>query len=208
VFVLAIGLLLYALFSALDAILHHDREAPAAKRWGDRALSAWGVVVYGAFSGYCFTTAVSAQGGHQRASKSERRNTQWSAEVLRWPAGWLWLGLLGLLLLVISFFLVTRCVRRSFRPRLQREQMRPWVWRLAMVLGVLGYLGRAELFAIVGWFVLDAAITDAPSKGQGVDGSIRLLANGAAGPFVLGALAVMLVAYGWYMLIESRHRSV
>src|SRR5690242_11520922 len=50
--VLAVGLLLYALFSLVDALLHHDAEAPAAKRWGDRALSAWGFVVYGAFSGF------------------------------------------------------------------------------------------------------------------------------------------------------------
>jgi MFS family permease len=206
--VLAVGLLLYALFSLLDAILHHDDESPSAKRWGDRALSAWGVVVYGVFSGYCFRTATSSSGGKQTSVQSDAQHAQWAARVLRWPAGWFWLGALGAILLIIAFFLVTRAARRSFRPRLEHDRMRPFAWRLTLVLGTVGYLGRAGLFAIVGWFILHAAIENDPEQGQGVDGAVRLFANSAAGPYALWLLAAAVAAYALYMFAEFRYRHV
>ena len=206
--VLAVGLLLYALFSLLDAILHHDDESPAARRWGDRALSAWGLVVYGAFSAYSFMTAFSRQGGTKSAAQQDRQDAQWSARVLRWPAGRLWLGLLGVVLVVIALFLISRAARRSFRPRLDRQAMSRRAWRAALITGTIGYLGRAALFATVGGCILRAAAENDPQSGQGVDGSIRILADSPAGPALLGLLAAALATYGCYMGIESRYRHV
>lgn len=207
-FVLAIGLLLYALFSLLDAVLHHDDESPAAKKWGDRALSAWGFVVYGAFSGYCFVSAATLSGGYGTSAADQYEHAKWSGDVLGWPGGAYYLGALGLVLMIIAAFLVSRAARRSFRPRLERERMSRRAWVVANVLGVVGYLGRAALFGIVGWFILHAAIENDPRKGQGVDGSLRLFADSSAGPLVLWAIAVALFGYGLYMFVETTYRRV
>jgi hypothetical protein len=207
-FVLAVGLVLYAAFSAVDALTHHDTESPAAKRWGDRALSAWGVAVYGAFSVYCFVTVGSAHPSGHGSARSQQQDRQWSARVLRWPAGRVWLALLGAVLLVIAAFLLTRAIRRSFRPRLERARMGTRTWRSVVALGTTGYAGRALLFGIVGWFVMSAAVEDDPQHGQGVDGSVRLLAAGPAGPPVLGVLTAGLVCYGAYLLLEAHYRRV
>lgn len=206
--VLGIGLLLYALFSVVDAVLHHDDESPDAKRWGDRALSAWGFVVYGAFGVYCFVTAASSRGGKQTAAQSDRQHTEWSATVLRWPAGWVWLGLVGVVLVVIAVFLISRAARLSFRPRLDRDAMSHGTWSAAMVSGAVGYLGRAGLFGLVGWFILHAAIENDPHKGQGVDGAVRMFADSTAGPYLLWLLVIGLGVYGLYLFIESRYRYV
>lgn len=205
--VFGIGLALYAVFSAVDAILHHDDESPAAKRWGDRALSAWGFVMYAAFSVYCFHLAAAPAGGPTSA-QDQRQKTQWSERVLRWPVGWLWLGLLGVVLLAMAAFLVSRVWRRSFRPRLDRDRMSDVMWRAAIVLGMVGYLGRAGLFAVVGGCVLSAAIENDARHGQGVDGSLRLLADSVAGVVGLWLLAAALVCYGGYVFIEARYRYV
>lgn len=207
-FILAFGLLFYALFSILDAVLHHDDESPSAKRWGDRALSAWGFVVYGAFSGYCFVAASSLQGGYGTSAADQYQHTKWAGDVLRWPGGVYYLGALGLILLIIAAFLVSRAARRSFRPRLERDRMSGRAWIVANVLGVLGYLGRAALFGIVGWFILHAAIENDPREGQGVDGSLRMFADSGAGPYVLWAVAVALFGYGLYMFVETAYRRV
>lgn len=204
---LAVGLAFYAVFSAVDAILHHDDECPAAKRWGDRALSAWGFVMYAAFSAYSFHVALSASGGTSSA-QDQRQKTRWSAEVLQWPAGWLWLGLLGALLLAMAAFLVSRAWRRSFRPRLDRRRMGTGAWRAAMVLGVVGYVGRAGLFGVVGGCVMSAAIENDPRHGQGVDGALRLLAESTAGTVALWLLAVALACYAAYVFLEARYRYV
>lgn len=205
--ILGVGLVLYAGFSAVDTILHHNDETPAAKRWGDRLLSAWGVVLYLLFAAYCFKT-VASDGSGQSSSKTDRQHTQWSASVLRWPAGWLWLGAAGVILLGIAAFLISRAWRRSFAERLHRKKMSPRMWLLAMALGAIGYLGRAALFGLVGWFILGAAIENDPDQGQGVNGAVRLFAQSAAGPYLLWVLAAMLFGYALYLFIETRYRRV
>lgn len=206
--VLAAGLLLYALFSLLDTVLHHNDESPAAKRWGDRALSAWGVVMYLAFAAYCIDVAVTTGSRRQTGSSDQHRTTQLSAEVLRWPGGVVWLGLLGTVITVMGVFLVARAARRTFRPRLQRQRMTRRAWITANVLGTLGYLGRAALFLIVGGCILAAAVEDDPRYGQGVNGAVRVLAADAAGRILLLAVAAMLVVYGLYLFVETRYRRV
>lgn len=207
-FVLGVGLVLYAVFSLLDALLHHNDESPTAKRWGDRSLSLFGFAMYGAFSAYCFTIALTAHEGRQSASKEDQQKARWSAKVLEWPGGPVWLGLLGVVLLVIFAFLVSRAIRRSFRPRLHRERMSTRMWRLAMITGAAGYLGRAALFGIVGGCILAAAIENDPKNGQGVDGSLRILATSTVGAPLLGLVALLLITYGLYLFIEMRFRHV
>lgn len=207
-FVLAIGMQLYALFSLLDAVLHHNDETPWAKRWGDRLLSAWGFVMYTGLAIYSAYTAVSTSGGTTTSAQDSAQKRQLSARVLRWPLGWLWLGLLGAVLLVFALFLVARALRRTFRPRLDRTRMSGKAWILANILGTVGYLGRAGLFAVVGGSIMSAAVTDDPAHGQGVNGSLRVLARTSPGPALLWALAAALVVYGAYMFVEMRYRRV
>lgn len=204
--VLGIGLELYALFSLLDALRHH--ESSDAERWGNRALAIWSLLLYAAFGIYCFHSALSGSSGGGNAGRSGREQSQWSARVLRWPAGWLWLGLIGTVLVIVAVVLVVRGVQLKFRDNLQRGRMGPRAWQAATVLGVVGQLGRAGAFALVGWFVLHAAFENDPKKGKGVDGSARMLANSTGGPVLLWALAVALAAFGLYLFLESRYRKI
>jgi hypothetical protein len=64
------------------------------------------------------------------------------------------------------------------------------------------------LFAVVGGCILSAAVEDEPSNGQGVDGAVRILAEGTAGVVLLWALAAMLFVYGCYVVVEARYRRV
>lgn len=206
--VLAVGLVLYALFSLIDTVLHHNDESPAAKRWGDRALSAWGFIMYSAFAAYCVDVALTTSSQPETASYEQRQKTQLSAEILRWPGGVFWLGLLGSLVLIMGIFLVARAARRSFRPRLERDRMSHRAWLIANALGTIGYLGRACLFLIVGGCILVAAVEDDPRYGQGVNGAARVFAGSTPGPVILGLVAAMLLVYGLYLFAETRYRRV
>jgi hypothetical protein len=206
--VLGTGLAMYALFSLIDTILHHDDESPRSKRWGDRALSAWGVVMYIGFSIYCFTAAASSSPSSESSAHDRSQKTHLARDVLRWPGGPFWLGLLATVFLAMAVFLVSRAGRRSFRPRLDRVRMSDRMWRIATVLGIIGYLGRAGLFGVVGGCVMYGAVEDAPRYGQGVNGAVRVIAGSTVGPPLLGILAALLAAYGLYMFVETRYRYV
>ena len=48
------------------------------------------------------------------------------------------------------------------------------------------------------------AVTFDPAKSTGLDGALRTLANRAYGPWLLGALALGLIAFGIYGLAAAR----
>ena len=56
-FLLGVGMLLYALFCVVDAIRNKDDEDSDFKRWAKRAASLWQAVIYIAFGIYCFVKA-------------------------------------------------------------------------------------------------------------------------------------------------------
>jgi uncharacterized protein DUF1206 len=206
-FALATGALCYALFSLFDAVMRHDFESEA-KKWGKRALSVWAFLTYGAFSIYSFVTAVSGKNESGSSRKEGAEQSQWSARVLRWPAGQLLLLAVGAALFVAAAALAVRAVRRKFRDRLDEHRMSRPVRQTTLTLGTVGLLGRGALFAIVGWFVADAAIDNDPSHGKGVDGSARAFADNSGGAALLWVVAIAVVAFGLYLLLEARYRRV
>jgi hypothetical protein len=207
VFLLGAGLAFYALFCVLDAVLHHEYSSDA-KRWARKGQAAGRAVIYGTLSVYAFYTAANPRNGSGSSAQENREQTHWSGRVLSWPAGWLWLGLLGVGLLAGAGYLVAKAVRRSFFEDVDESAMSRRARAVASVTGVTGFLGRAALFGMVGWFVLQAAIQDDPKDSQAVDGSVRTFADNPAGAAFLYVVAVALVAFGCYMFIEARYRKV
>lgn len=207
-FVLGVGLLLYALFLALDAVRHHNSDDSAWKRWAERVEPLFGCLLYLAFGAYCFVRVFTNNSKGRSARQSDRQQAQWSAQVLRWPAGWLWLGGLGVVLFVIAAVQLKRGLKRDFAHELEVGRMGPRIRTVGTALGIGGHVGRALMFGIVGWFILGAAIENDPKKGKGVDGAARILANSAFGPTLLAVLAAGLVAFGLYQFVEAKYRKV
>lgn len=207
-FVLGVGLLMYALFLALDAVRHHDDQTEQWKRWAERVEPLFGCVLYLLFGVYCIVRVFTNASNGQSARQTDRKQTQWSAEVLRWPVGWLWLGGLGVVLFVIAAVQLKRGCKRDFLDELKVGQMGRRIRSIGTGLGIAGHVGRALMFGIVGWFVLAAALENDPKKGKGVDGAARMLANSAFGPTLLAILAAGLAAFGLYQFVESKYRKV
>jgi hypothetical protein len=207
-FLLAVGMLLFAVFCVVDAVRNKgDSDDSEAKVWAKRGSSLWRAGLYTAFGIFCFVKVFAGSSGGS-SGHSNRRQSQWSAEVLRWPAGWFWLGALGVVLFVAAGVQVYRAVTRKFRKHLEEYRMSPRVRSIGTGLGVAGYLGRGGAYALVGWFVLHAAIENDPDKGKGVDGSARMLANSSGGPALLWILAALIFAFGLYLFVEARYRKI
>jgi Domain of Unknown Function (DUF1206) len=73
---------------------------------------------------------------------------------------------------------------------------------------VVGSWARAVVLVLVGVFVIAAAVTFDPRKARGLDASLRTLADRPYGPYLLGAVALGLVCYGAYVLLETVYRKV
>jgi hypothetical protein len=78
--------------------------------------------------------------------------------------------------------------------------------RAVEVSGRVGYAARGAAFGLVGWFLLVAGVQHDPSESRGLDESLRELLGRPHGPWLLGLLALGLVLFGSYRLLDSRFR--
>ena len=86
--------------------------------------------------------------------------------------------------------------------------MSPSVDQAFTAVGVVGHLARAVVFALIGWFLIKAAIDYDPDKAVGLDGALAKLASSAFGPVVLGIVAAGLIAFACYSVLDARYRRV
>ena len=60
--------------------------------------------------------------------------------------------------------------------------MGPTVDQAFTAVGVFGHLARAVVFALIGWFVIKAAIDYDPDKAVGLDQALAKLGSSASAP--------------------------
>jgi hypothetical protein len=206
---LAIGLAGYAVFSVLDAVLHHDEaEHGEARHWADRLVALWGAVLYAGFSVWTFQVAFSAHPGKADSGQSQSHKTSLTSHVLSWPAGQFWVALVATIIAVAAGLLFRRAVQRNFVERFDRHRVPRRAWQALQVLGVCGIAARAVAYLVVAGMIFTAAVADNPQDGQGLDGSLRTVAARAWGPYLLFPIALGFFCFGLYLFFETRYRRI
>ena len=196
--VMAIGLAAYALWRLVRAAVGHGREESDDFKERIGALGAG--IGYG---GLCFTAIkILAGSGGGNSGHPDKA----AAGVLGWPAGpWL-VGIAGAVVIVIGGDQLLTGFKQKFLEHSKTEQMSPAVRRAFTWLGVFGHVARGIVFALVGWFLIKAAIDFDPHKAIGLDGALAKLRHAGYGPALLGAVAAGLLGFGLYSLADARYR--
>jgi hypothetical protein len=142
------------------------------------------------------------QGGQGKGEK------ELTARVLDWPLGRWIVAAVGLAVVAAGVYNVYRALSRKFRKDLKEGQMGGEERRWYTVIGVLGHAARGVVFLLAGFFIVRAAWEYDPKEAIGLDGALAKLANAEYGPFLLGAVAAGLFAYGLFCLVQARYREV
>ena len=80
----------------------------------------------------------------------------------------------------------------------------PWF----KALGTVGHVARAVVFGLVAVFLLKASYDHKANEAIGLDGALAKLHNGAYGSWLLGAIALGLIAFSCFSLVEARYRRI
>jgi hypothetical protein len=72
--------------------------------------------------------------------------------------------------------------------------------------GQFGIAARAVVFVVVGIFLVRAGMQHDSSEAGGLQDSLAALARAPYGRYVLGVVALGLIAYGGYQLATARYR--
>ena len=198
---LAIGLAAYALWRLAQGLLDRDNEGEGAKGLAKRAGFLGRAVWYAAL---CALTVAKLAG----AGDSGGNEKQTTAGVLGLPLGrYIVLGV-GLAFLAAAAFNGYRAVTCKFNKKLKKGEMSDAEEAGATGVGIVGHLARGIVFGLVGAFLVKAAWEFDPKEAVGLDGALLEISQQPYGGFLLGSVAVGLIAYAIYCLVQAKYRRV
>ncbi|MDQ1558172.1 MAG: hypothetical protein QOD32_1232 [Pyrinomonadaceae bacterium] len=201
--VVAFGLLGYVIWRLVQAITDADDKGTNAKGIALRLGYTGSGLVY---AGLAYSAARILFGASDDGQPSAAES--WTARVMEFPFG-NWLVVLGGLSVIgYGLYQCYKGYTAKFRKRLKTGEMseRGILW--ATRSGRFGFIARGIVFLIVGGFLIVAAWHYDSSQAKGLDGALQVLIQQSYGKWLLGGVALGLVAYGLYMLIEARYRRI
>ena len=201
--IVAFGLVAYVIWRWVQAVTDADDKGTNAKGIALRIGYTGSGLVY---AGLAYSAARIVFGARDDGRPSAAKS--WTAKLMEFPYG-NWLVILAALGVVgYGLYQCYKGYKAKFRKRLKTNEMSERGVRWATRSGRFGFIARGVVFLIVGGFLIQAAWHYDSSKAEGLDGVLQALIQQSFGPWLLGGIALGLVAYGIYMLIEARYRRI
>ena len=196
---LAIGMLLYAAWRVVSALLPGGKDAKAmAHRIGYIASAA----MYVTFA----VTAIALARHTPTNANGNSKVTDISASFMKHSFGRVVIGAVGLIIIAVGLYRMSKGVKMDVDDELDLSGVSPVRRRWSERLGAIGEVGRGIGFALVGFFLLRSAMTYDPNQATGLDGALRRLATHSWGVFVVAIVGIGFAAYGIFCLATFTHR--
>ena len=195
---MVVGFAGYALWRFSEAAWGRRDETDETKRTLKRAGSAANGLLYLAFAVLTLRVVTTSSSGGGSASLT--------AKVLGWPGGQALVVAAGLVVVAIAVGLTVRGLRTDFEKHLNTASMSAQTFTAVRRLGQVGYVARGLVLALVGVFVIKAALDHEPGKAQGFDVALKSVAGAPFGQVLLMVAAAGLVCFGAYCVAEARYR--
>ncbi len=199
--VIALGMGGYALWRLLQATMDLEEKGNEAKGVVIRIGYMASGVAYASLALYTLKEVVGS------ASKEDTEKGL-SAWLLSNDSGALILGAIGLAVIGWGVWHFVKAYKEKFMKRVETGRMsgdeQIWMRRV----GKLGLSARGVVLITLGILVINAARHHDPNEVQGIDGALRELASQPYGAYILGVVALGLIAYGLYWAFNVRYRRI
>jgi uncharacterized membrane protein len=153
--------------------------------------------------GYAFLAYITygyIRGASQSANGSQ---TKMLASVMAVPMGRWAIGLLGLIVVAVGLYNIYLGFKAGFEQQFQTFDLTPKEAKLASDIGRFGTAARGVVFALVGVLIFLAGYHANPSQPVGMDAALATLMKQPYGIWLLGIVAVGLIAFGFYSLLSA-----
>ncbi len=202
--VIAAGVLTYAVWRLGQAVFGNGPEGGGSPSVKDRISNLASGLAYLGF--FAVSVEVLTGSGGNGSQSGEQRHA--AAGILGWPGGRFLIGLVGAGLVAVSAYQAYEALQDKFAQENKLGDMGETERRVFMLAGRIGLTARALVFALVGYFLIRAAIDFNPAKADGVDGALAQVHHQTFGPWLLGLVAVGLMIFAVFSILEARHRKL
>lgn len=196
--VVAVGLLGYVLWRFVSAFANPDGDGT-----GRRIYNFGTGVAHLALAIEAARLALAARGGGGGEDAPH-----WTAAVMAQPFGVIAVGIAGGAFILYGLYQAYRGITADIDRRLDLHRMSPGAVVWVIRLGRAGLVARGIVFGLIGVFLIVAALQSDPSEARGLGGALRTLQGETYGPWLLGAVAVGLIAYGLFQFVRARYRRI
>jgi len=195
--VTAIGLFGYALWRFIQAGFDPE-DSSAIKRIG--------YVASGAAHTMLGVTAIQMVTGGGGGGSSKKT---WLAKLMAVDTvGPILVGILGAFVLGYALYQVKKGWTEKFKKKLKTSNMSQGERKGATLSGRIGLVARGVVFAIVGGYVIKAAVAQDASSAKSVGGALSEIASQSYGVFLLAIVAIGLVAYAVLQFVMAKYRQI
>ena len=207
--IVALGLAGYALWRLVQAIRDPEHKGSDAKGIATRvgyAIS--GLIHAGLALAAGRLVFGSGSGGGGGGGGAEGGVDSRTAMLMQQPFGpWL-VGLVGVGIIGFGLYELYRAYKTDIAKRLHLWQLDTDTRRWVVRSGRMGYAARGVVFAVIGFFLIQAAMHHNPAEARGLGGALQSLQGESYGPWLLGIVALGLIAYGAFELVKARYRRI
>jgi type IV secretory pathway VirB2 component (pilin) len=147
-------------------------------------------------------TYAAIAGGRKQAhngAQSEQTH-EYVTKILSMNWGRWLVGIIGVLVIAVGLYQIYEGIRLHFdshiQPRSMSSQKAGWIKRA----GQFGTVARGVVFTMIGLFLFVAAIQNNPGEAKGFDEALLSLLQQPYGLWLMGAVAVGLIAFGIYSI--------
>lgn len=196
----AVGLIGYVIWRFVQAGMDTENKGSDAKGVAARIGYAISGIIYGAlaFTAVRLILNASSSGGSSQQSLAAR--------VMEQPFGRWLVGIVGVIVAGFGLYQIYRGYSKKFREKLRLQEMSATEEKWAVRVGQFGLAARGVVLAIIGFFVVYAAIQYNPNQVQGTQGALQFISQGPFGWILLAIIAAGLIAYGIFMFFQARYR--
>ncbi|MDQ8188291.1 DUF1206 domain-containing protein [Pelagicoccus sp. SDUM812002] len=197
--IIAAGLIGYSTWRFVQSILDADNHGTDGK----------GILIRGglAVSGIthtilAFTTAKIALNTSSGGGGSKETLV---ATILGWPGGPWIVGAIGLSIAGVGCAHIIKAIKEKYKDHLSVDEE---VMRKISPVCKFGLIARGIAFFIIAGMFIFAATTQDPDEAGGIKEVLNTVSSQPFGPYLLGALAVGLFAFGIYSITEALYRKI
>lgn len=195
--VVAAGLVGYAVWRVVSAIVDGERRGSEPTSVALRIGEALRGIVYGALG----ASAIGYLTGNHGDTGDRTRSL--TSRALSFPAGrWIVIAA-GLILIGYALYQVYRAISRKFLKRLDLSTAGELTRSLIERLGGFGIAARAVVFAMIGILIVRAGWNYDPAKAGGIEKSLDMIAGHE---IIFVVVAVGLIAFGILQIATARYR--
>ena len=200
---IALGLVGYVIWRFTQAINDPRDKGTDAKG----IVTRLGYIFSGiAYAGVALNAALLAIGSSNSGGGNSKQD--WTAMVMQQPFGRWLVGIAGAITIGIGFWRLYQAYKIKFRKKLNLSELNSEQEDWLVNISRFGIAARGVVFVMIGFFILQAAHQYNPEKVRGLDGALLTLAQQPFGKVLLTLMALGLVSYAVYLLLQARYRRI